>query len=135
MPTPSQHSSARRARPSSPHATAVVAAGLALAPDDPVLIASRGEAKAGMGDPEGALADWRHAVELNPEDIGPLYSSAFLFERQDRLGDAAAVWSEIIDGNESRRLRAAIRVAEARTRATSTTPRETGSRAGAAGRS
>jgi tetratricopeptide (TPR) repeat protein len=36
----------------------VVVAGLELAPDDAALIAARGEAKAGLGDPDGALADW-----------------------------------------------------------------------------
>src|SRR5262249_39826167 len=37
----------------------VADAGLTLAPDDAGLIASRGEAKGGLGDVEGALADWR----------------------------------------------------------------------------
>src|SRR5262249_19340149 len=47
-----------------------VRAGLALAPDDGALIAARGEARAGLGDAEGALADWRLALELEPDDIG-----------------------------------------------------------------
>jgi tetratricopeptide (TPR) repeat protein len=37
----------------------VVEAGLRFAPDDGALLALRGEAKAGLGDPEGALADWQ----------------------------------------------------------------------------
>jgi tetratricopeptide (TPR) repeat protein len=80
----------------------VAEGGLALAPDDAALIASRGEAKAGVGDVEGALADWRLAVELEPEDIGAVYSSAFLLEREGRLGEAAEAWQAIIAWNEAR---------------------------------
>jgi len=79
-----------------------VEAGLALAPDDGPLVAMRGEAKAGLGDPEGALADWGRALELEPEDIGALYSSAFLLEREGRLTEAADAWRSIIEWNESR---------------------------------
>ena len=80
----------------------IAEAGLALAPDDAVLIAVRGEAKAGLGDAEGALSDWARALELDPEDIGALYSSAFLLEREDRLEESAAAWQAIIDWNEAR---------------------------------
>ena len=76
--------------------------GLALAPNDGPLVATRGEAKAGLGDPEGALADWRRALELEPEDISALYSSAFLLEREGRLDDAADAWRSIIEWNQSR---------------------------------
>jgi hypothetical protein len=68
-----------------------------------VLIAARGEAKAGRGDAEGTLADWRLALEFDPEDIGALYSSAFLLEREDRLEDSAAAWQAIIDWNDARK--------------------------------
>ena len=80
----------------------IAEAGLTLAPDDAVLIAVRGEAKAGLGDAEGALSDWARALELDPEDIGALYSSAFLLEREDRLEESAAAWQAIIDWNEAR---------------------------------
>jgi tetratricopeptide (TPR) repeat protein len=80
----------------------VVEAGLALAPGDAALTAMRGEAKAGLGDPNGALADWRLALELEPEDIGALYSSAFLLEREGRLAEAIDAWRSIIDWNEAR---------------------------------
>jgi tetratricopeptide (TPR) repeat protein len=76
--------------------------GLTLATDDAVLFAVRGEAKAGLGDVEGALGDWGRALELDPEDIGALYSSAFLLEREDRLAESAAAWQAIIDWNEAR---------------------------------
>jgi tetratricopeptide (TPR) repeat protein len=80
----------------------VAEAGLELAPEDAALVALRGEAKAALGDPEGALADWQRALELEPEDIGPLYSSAFLLERAGRLAEAAVAWRSIIEWNESR---------------------------------
>jgi tetratricopeptide (TPR) repeat protein len=83
-------------------AGAVADAGLALAPDDAALIAMRGEAKAGLGDPEGALADWARALELESEDIGALYSTAFLLEREGRLVEAADAWRQIIAWNEER---------------------------------
>jgi Flp pilus assembly protein TadD len=83
-------------------ARAIVESGLELAPKDAALVALRGEAKAGLGDPEGALADWRRALELEPEDIGALYSSAFLLEREGRLAEAAEAWRSIIAWNESR---------------------------------
>jgi tetratricopeptide (TPR) repeat protein len=83
-------------------AKAVVEAGLALAPADPALIAERGEVKAGLGDSDGALADWRRALERDPEDIGPLYSSASLLERDGRLEEARETWRAIVDWHESR---------------------------------
>jgi tetratricopeptide (TPR) repeat protein len=82
-------------------AGAVIAAGLALEPDDQALIAERGEAKAATGDPDGALADWRRALELAPDDLGPLYSSAFLLEREGRLAEARDAWAEIVEWHEA----------------------------------
>jgi tetratricopeptide (TPR) repeat protein len=80
----------------------VVGAGLELTPDDEALHALRGEAKAGLGDLEGALADWRRALELEPDDIGPLYSSAFLLEREGRVAEAIDAWQATIDWNAAR---------------------------------
>jgi tetratricopeptide (TPR) repeat protein len=82
------------------HALAAAEAGLALVPNDAQLIALRGEAKAGLGDPEGALADWRCAVQLDGSDISGLYSSAFLFERLGRRTEAMQAWQSIIEWNE-----------------------------------
>jgi tetratricopeptide (TPR) repeat protein len=84
------------------HARDVIDAGLARDPDDPVLIAFRGELKAATGDPEGALADWQRALELDEEDIGPLYSRAFLLEREGRLEQAADAWRSIISWSDQR---------------------------------
>ncbi len=81
-------------------AAKVVAAGLALAPDDGMLLESRGEVRAATGDPEGALADWRRAVDPD-HNLGPVYSSAFLLERLGRLQEAAAAWQLIIDWCDS----------------------------------
>ena len=50
----------------------------------------------------GALADWRRALELGPEDIGPLYSSAFLLEREGRLTEAVDAWQSIVAWNDER---------------------------------
>lgn len=82
----------------------VVDAGLELAPDDRFLITCRGDVKAGMGDPDGALADWRLALELDTDDIGPLYSCAFLLETEGRFEEAAEAWRSIVDWTESRGL-------------------------------
>jgi tetratricopeptide (TPR) repeat protein len=73
----------------------VIDAGLALVGDDRVLIEARGDVRAAAGDTEGALADWRHALDLDPEDIAPLYSTAFLHEREGRLGEAIGAWEAI----------------------------------------
>ena len=80
----------------------VVDRGLALKPDDPMLIESRAESRAGLGGPEGALADWRRALELDPDNIGPLYMSAFLLERIGRRQEAMKTWQAIIDWSQSR---------------------------------
>jgi tetratricopeptide (TPR) repeat protein len=75
----------------------VIDAGLALAPDDVGLICDRGEVRAHEGDPAGALADWRRAHGLDPEGFAPVYSSAFLLEREGRLAEAAEAWRHIVD--------------------------------------
>jgi tetratricopeptide (TPR) repeat protein len=82
-------------------AAGVADAGLALTPDDPMLLDVRGEVRATTGDPGGALADWRRAVEVDPENIGPIYESAFLLERLGRLGEAAEAWQSIVDWCET----------------------------------
>lgn len=83
-------------------AATAVDAGLALAPDDRTLIEARGNVRAATGDADGALADWRRAVELDPGQIGPLYGSAFLLEREGRLDEAAQAWRAVIAWHEDR---------------------------------
>jgi len=78
-------------------AAGVIAAGLELAAGDAGLTCQRGEFKAHRGDPDGALADWRRAHELDPEGFDPVYSSAFLLEREGRLAEAAQAWRQIVD--------------------------------------
>jgi tetratricopeptide (TPR) repeat protein len=80
----------------------VVDAGLELAGEDRALIEYRGDVRAATGDPDGALADWRHALDLDPENISALYSSAFLFERENRLDESMAAWRGIRDWGEAR---------------------------------
>lgn len=67
-----------------------------------MLLEVRGQVRAATGDPEGALTDWRHAVDLD-HNIGPVYSSAFLLERLGWLQDAAEAWEFIIDWCQSSR--------------------------------
>lgn len=78
-------------------ADGVIGTGLTLAPDDAGLICDRGEVKAHRGDADGALADWRRAHELDPENFSPVYASAFLLEREGRLAEAAGAWRQIVD--------------------------------------
>ena len=80
----------------------VVRAGLGLAPDDAHLVELRGDVFSGTGRAEEALASWQRAVELDPESISPLYSTAFLLERQGRLPEAVAAWGRIIGWCERR---------------------------------
>jgi tetratricopeptide (TPR) repeat protein len=84
------------------NALPVIETGLELAPDDDVLTWCRGEVRAGTGDPEGALEDWRQALALNPENLAPVYSRAFLLEREGRLKEAVDAWRFIIEWSEER---------------------------------
>lgn len=81
-------------------AARVIEAGLALAPDDRLLLESRGQVRAATGDPQGALADWRRAVDPD-RNLGPVYLSAFLLERLGRLEEAVAAWQSIIEWCQS----------------------------------
>jgi tetratricopeptide (TPR) repeat protein len=83
-------------------ALATVETGLELVSGDAALVELRGEAKEGLGDMEGALADWRRSLELDTESIGGLYMSAFLLEREGRRAEAIKAWQSIVDWNESR---------------------------------
>ena len=78
-------------------AKGVIDAGLALAPGDAVLTGHRGDVKAHEGDVDGALADWRRAHELYPENFAPIYSSAFLLDQEGRLAEAIEAWRLILD--------------------------------------
>ena len=74
----------------------VIRAGLELAPRDPALIEQQGDIFAATGHPDDALACWQRAFTLNPENLSPRYSTAFLLEGQDRLAEATAEWRFII---------------------------------------
>ncbi|HET9971555.1 MAG TPA: hypothetical protein VFQ68_25200 [Streptosporangiaceae bacterium] len=76
-------------------AAEVTGTGPGLAPGDPKLTCDRGKVKAAQGDPEGTLAGWRRGHDLDPEDFGPVYMSAFLLEQEGRLAEAAAAWRHI----------------------------------------
>ena len=80
----------------------VVARGLALDGADARLVEFRGDARAGLGDSDGALKDWRRALELDSTTISALYSTAFLHERDGRIDDAIAAWQEIIQWSRAR---------------------------------
>jgi protein O-GlcNAc transferase len=74
----------------------VVTAGLALAPDDPRLVEQEGDVYAATERADEALARWRRAAELDPSNASPLYSTAFLLEREDRLAEAVSAWRSLI---------------------------------------
>jgi tetratricopeptide (TPR) repeat protein len=80
----------------------LVDAGLEVAPDDWMLIELRGDILAATGDPEGALADWHRAHELEPENLSSIYSSAFLLERLGRVEEAIGAWRYIIEWSQAR---------------------------------
>ena len=75
-----------------------IRAGLDIAPDDPALTEFEGDAFAATGHPDEALASWRRAFTLAPEDYGisMRFSAAFLLERQGRMAEAADEWRFII---------------------------------------
>jgi len=79
----------------------VVDRGLALGPDAG-LLDFRGDALAGQGRSEDALAAWRRAYELHPENLSPRYSRAFLLDRLGRHEEAIAEWQAIIDWSRER---------------------------------
>jgi len=80
----------------------VIQAGLALAPGDAYLVELHGDVLAATGDPDGTLAAWQRALELDPETISGHYSRAFLLEREGRRAEAAAEWRAILAWSEAR---------------------------------
>ena len=83
-------------------AATVIEAALELAPDDRALLEARGETRAAAGDVEGALADWRRALDPGGHNIGGAYMSAFLLEREGRLEEAIDAWAYVLEYNETR---------------------------------
>jgi len=83
-------------------AAQVIRAGLELAPDDPPLTEQQGDLFAATGRPDDALTRWQRAFTLDPDNLSPRYSTAFLLERQDRLAEAAAEWRFIVGWCEER---------------------------------
>jgi tetratricopeptide (TPR) repeat protein len=78
------------------HAAQVIGDGLGLAPDDPSLIELQGDLFAATGRVDDALARWQRAFTIDPDNLSPRYSAAFLLERQDRVAEAAREWQFII---------------------------------------
>lgn len=79
-------------------AARVLDAGLAQFPDDPGLIEEQGELHTAARRYDDALACFRRAAEVAPDDYGisTHYSAAFLLERLGRLAEAAREWRFII---------------------------------------
>jgi tetratricopeptide (TPR) repeat protein len=87
-------------------AARAIAAGLAVAPDDPSLLEQQGDLYAAAGQPEDALASWQRAYSVAPDDYGisMRYSAADLLERLGRPAEAAQEWRFIVDWCEARGL-------------------------------
>ena len=79
----------------------LIEAGLAIEPNDARLVELRGAVLAATGDPDGALATWQRALELDPDNISGHYSRAFLLERSGRLEEAAGEWRAILAWSEA----------------------------------
>src|SRR3989442_1141813 len=77
-------------------AAAVIDAALRRFPDDAMLVELRGDVAAGTGRVAGALGDWEHAHELDPENLSSVYSRAFLLQREGRMEEAAETWRFIV---------------------------------------
>src|SRR6188472_2428860 len=75
--------------------------GLALGPDAG-LLDLRGDALAGQGRSEDALATWSRAYALHAEDLSPRYSRACLLDRLGRHEETIAEWQAIIDWSRER---------------------------------
>jgi CheY-like chemotaxis protein len=52
--------------------------------------------------PSGPAADWRVALDLDPDDIGPVYNRGLELEREGRIDEAMAAWRFIIEWLEAR---------------------------------
>ncbi len=76
--------------------------GLAIAPRDARLVELDGDVLAGTDRSQEALARWAQAHELDPENLSPRYSRAFLLRREGRHDDAADEWEAILDWCEAR---------------------------------
>ena len=83
-------------------------AGLAAAPDDAELLFRRGMARRGLGDREGAGADWRRVLEVGrPRRFSSVASGigghlarrnlAVLAEERGDVAEAAALWRAVLD--------------------------------------
>jgi tetratricopeptide (TPR) repeat protein len=83
-------------------AAGVIDEGLRRFPDDAPLLAVRGATRRDTGDPRGALADWRRSHHLDPDDLGPIYESAFLLEAQGQVAEAIDAWRYILEWNRAR---------------------------------
>jgi hypothetical protein len=69
-----------------------------------MLIEQQGDLYAATARREGALASWRRAFALAPEEYGisMRFSAAFLLERLGRLAEAADEWRFIIGWQQQR---------------------------------
>jgi tetratricopeptide (TPR) repeat protein len=74
----------------------VVEAGLKLFPRHAILHYYQGEICARMGRVEEALQSWERSANFDPQFIDGRFSRAFLFEREQRLEEAAEEWKKII---------------------------------------
>jgi tetratricopeptide (TPR) repeat protein len=85
-------------------ARTIVEHGLVLAPEEPRLVELLGDVCAASGRPDEAVVHWERAFDLDGENLSPLYSAAFLLQREGRRRDAADTWRRIIAWLDARGL-------------------------------
>lgn len=76
--------------------------GLALFPEDAMLLLFAGDACKGLGLFDRAAACWEKSFELDPEMVDTRYSLAESLTQRGRTEEAMAAWEQIVAWNEKR---------------------------------
>lgn len=71
-------------------------------PENAALLVYGGDVYRSLGRGEEALSCWDRAMAIDPSYLDALYAKADFLEEQGRMGDACAVWQELIGHLEKR---------------------------------